>query len=77
MSRTSDRRVRVLDHVRFYGVLVELSRLWDGVPMRWDMHDGPHGWQYIDGWDEALREYAMNLSHGFPKDHTGGGQARR
>ena len=66
MSRTSDRHVRVLDHVRFHGVLIELSKLWAGMPMRGDTHDGPHEWQYIDGWDEAVREYAINLWHCFP-----------
>jgi hypothetical protein len=69
--RTSDRHAMLLDHVRFHGVLVELSKIWAGIPMRGDTRSGPHEWAYIDGRDEALRAYAVQLSHGFPTERQG------
>ena len=65
MSRASDRHAMLLDHVQFYGVLVELSKLWSGTTMR-------HGeWEYIDGRDEALRDYAHGLTRCFPTERQG------
>jgi hypothetical protein len=69
--RTSDRHAMLLDHVQFYGVLVELSKLWSGIPMQGNTRYLTHEWKYIDGRDEALRAYAVRLSHGFPTERQG------
>ena len=70
MSRMSDRHTMLLDHVRFHGVLVELSKLWgDDVAI-------VGGMQYIDGRDEALRHYASRLAHCFTLQERQGARRR-
>jgi len=77
MIRTSDRHQMLLDHVAFHGILVELAKLWAGVPMRGDGRYGPTEWAYIDGRDEALRDYAARLAHGQGLSHERQGARRR
>lgn len=66
MRRTSDRHAMLLDHARFHGLLVELSKLWIGKPLRGGGQYGRREFQYLVGTDGALHDYAVTLAHCFP-----------
>lgn len=55
-----------MDHVRFHGTLLELSKLWMGRPLKGKSVYGPGEYGCVADFDHSLREYALNLSHCFP-----------
>ena len=69
MTRRSDSHRIPLTHAGYLGVLVELSRLWDGTRLRWGRH-------YVEDVDGALHDYVADLLHCFPRGPVRGGIPR-